>query len=64
VAILAFALFRMESDVSEGWPDTGASIFVPTVVVVVAVDGWPDGADWRVIFDPAFSSEAPAGAAV
>jgi hypothetical protein len=30
------------------------------VVVVVAVDGWPDGADWRVIVfeDLAFSSEA------
>jgi hypothetical protein len=65
-AMVAFAFFRTASDVSEGWPDTGASILVPTSVVVVAVDGWPGGgADWRVIFeDPAFSSEFPAGAGV
>lgn len=34
------------------------------MVVVVAVDGWPDGADWRVIEDLAFSSDAPAEAGV
>jgi hypothetical protein len=58
-AIVAFAFFRTDSDISEGCPDTGASTFVPTVVVVVIGDGWPDGADWRVIVfeDSAFSSE-------